>query len=105
MHPDKVLGPDGMNPCFFQHFWDLVGNDVTEACLFNLNNCFMLPSLNATSIILIMKIKKPEMMYEFKPIALCNVLYKIMAKVIANRLKSILLSSRIDKVHSFQAAR
>ena len=30
MHPDKALGPDEMNPCFFQQFWDLVGNEVTE---------------------------------------------------------------------------
>ena len=33
MHPDKSPGPDGMNPCFFQQFWDLVGKDVTDDVL------------------------------------------------------------------------
>ena len=41
MHPDKAPGPDGMNPCFFQHYWDVVSDDVTAACLFNLNNGVM----------------------------------------------------------------
>lgn len=34
MHPDKASGPDGLNPVFFQHFWDLVGNDVFKWCYF-----------------------------------------------------------------------
>ncbi|CAH9118021.1 unnamed protein product [Cuscuta europaea] len=37
MFPDKSTGPDGMNPCFFQHFWSIVGPDVVCFCsgLFN----------------------------------------------------------------------
>ena len=62
-------------------------------------------SLNATSIILILKTKKLEMMSEFKPIALCNVLYKIMAKAIANRLKSIPLSVISDRQSAFISGR
>ena len=101
MHSDKASGPNRMNPCFFQQFWDLVGNDITEACLFNLNNCFMPPSLNATSICLISKTKQPERMVDFRPITLCNVLYKIMAKTVANRLKSILPSIISDTQSAF----
>ena len=101
MHPDKSHGPDGMNPCFFQQFWDLVGKDVIDAVLFNLNNCLMPTGLNATSIVLIPKTKKPERMSEFRPIALCNVLYKVMAKVVANRLKLVLPSIISDTQSAF----
>ncbi|MCI33946.1 CNGC5-like protein, partial [Trifolium medium] len=31
MHPDKAPGPDGFNPAFYQHFWELYGNDIYEA--------------------------------------------------------------------------
>lgn len=38
MHPDKSLGPDGLNPRFYQAYWDIIGDQVTTACLQALNN-------------------------------------------------------------------
>lgn len=32
MHPDKVSGPDGLNPTFYQSFWKVLGKDVFECC-------------------------------------------------------------------------
>lgn len=46
--------------------------------------------LNNTNVVLILKKDNATLMKDFRPIALCNVLYKIMAKVLANRLKDIL---------------
>ena len=92
MHPDKAPGPDGMNPGFFQHYWDVVSDDVTATCLFNLNKGVMPSGLNSTSIVLVPKVNSPERMSDLRPISLCNVIYKIMAKAVANRLRIIIPS-------------
>lgn len=51
MHPDKSPGPDGMNPVFYQNFWNIIGNDVTQACL-NVLSSRVIPScLNDTVVV------------------------------------------------------
>ncbi|KAK2388712.1 hypothetical protein QL285_062362 [Trifolium repens] len=55
MHPDKAPGPDGFNPAFYQHFWELCGNDVYEAAKEWLERGYFPSSLNETNICLIPK--------------------------------------------------
>ena len=90
MAPFKAPGPDGMPPPFYQHYWHLIGDDVAKAVIFCLQNGHLPPELNQTYLTLIPKVKNLEKVYEFRPIAFCNVLYKLVSKVFANRLKKIL---------------
>lgn len=90
MKPDKSPGPDGLPPGFFQHYWDIIGEDVIDFCeRFRVSRCLPVGS-NSTQIVLIPKVNNPTTMNEFRPIALCNVLYKILAKALANRIKPLL---------------
>ncbi|KAL0403885.1 UNVERIFIED_CONTAM: putative mitochondrial protein [Sesamum radiatum] len=90
MAPFKSPGPDGMSPIFFQKFWHIVHREVTRCVLNLLNSFIMPPGMNSTHIVLIPKCKHPEYLTHFRPISLCNVVYKIASKTIANRLKGLL---------------
>ncbi|KAA3486675.1 reverse transcriptase [Gossypium australe] len=81
--PTKASGEDGLPALFYQKCWSIIGEEVTSFCLNLLNGA----SINKTNIVLILKISNPSNITQFRPISLCNVLYKLMAKVIANRLR------------------
>ena len=89
MEPLKAPGLDGLPPLFYQKFWNTIGDDVSTAILNCLKSSFIPPSINHTFITLIPKVKSPTVASEFCPIALCNVIYKLAAKVIAKDRKSV----------------
>jgi len=90
MGANKAPGPDGLTAGFFQFHWETLGPSVTGAVLNFLNGGSMPESVNSTTIVLIPKIKNPQEMKQFRPISLCNVIYKICSKVLTNRLRSCL---------------
>ena len=87
MAPLKVLGPDGIPPIFYQNYWQLIGNDVTQSILSFLNIATLPTYLNHTFMTLIPKVKSPELISEYRPISLYNVLCKIFSKVMEIDLK------------------
>jgi len=90
MHPLKSPGPDGFPAMFYQKNWNTVRKEVSKAVLYYLNNGHLDEGLNTTNIVLIPKVNFPSKITDYRPISLCNVLYKLIAKVLANRLMPIL---------------
>ncbi|KAL5538529.1 hypothetical protein UlMin_044691 [Ulmus minor] len=90
MAPTKSPGADGMSTIFYQKFWPIVGEEITSACLGFANGGLSLGSINKTIITLLPKIKNPNRITEFRPTSLCNVLYKIISKMLANRLRRVM---------------
>ena len=99
MHPEKAPGPDGMTALFYQKFWDIVKEELSLMVNQFLFEGTMAHGLNDTNICLIPQTDKPKEMTKFRPISLCNVSYKIISKVLCQRLKKV-LPQRISETQS-----
>ncbi|KAJ9564713.1 hypothetical protein OSB04_000679 [Centaurea solstitialis] len=87
---EKSPGPDDFNAKFFKKAWSIVGVEVSEAIKQFFDNGKLLSEVNATLIALVAKVSSPSSVVDFRPIVCCNVLYKCISKVIANRIKGYL---------------
>jgi hypothetical protein len=86
----KAPGPDGLHAIFFKRFWHIVGDELTNEVLDALNKRKIPEGWNSTNVVLIPKVENPEVITQYRPISLCNVVYKIISKMLANRHKKIL---------------
>jgi hypothetical protein len=86
----KAPGPDGFTTDFFHSCWPMLREEVWQLVEESRSSGKVLPALNATFLTLIPKEERVTNPKNFRPIALCNVIYKIISKVIALRLKPIL---------------
>lgn len=89
IHPDRSPSPDGLPALFYQYYWNTVKHDVINMVLSFLHRGYLLKSFNDTYITLIPKINAPTFK-DFRPIGLCNVVYKIISKILVNRLQPIM---------------
>lgn len=85
--PHNAPGPDGFSAIFYHQHWDMVKDDIMKEIRQFFNDDGFEPGLNHTNLCLIPKVYPPSGMSEFRPIALCNVIYKIISKILINRLK------------------
>jgi hypothetical protein len=88
--PLKAPGPDGFPARFFQRNWATLKEKVTAAVQEFFKTGVMPAGANITSIVLIPKVSNPKMLSEYRPISLCNVIYKVVSKCLVNRLRPLL---------------
>ncbi|XP_071714140.1 uncharacterized protein [Rutidosis leptorrhynchoides] len=84
---DKSPGPDGYSAAIFKHAWDIIGDEVVEAIKDFFSNGQFLKEINHTTISLLPKIQVPSKVNDFRPIYCCNVIYKIISRIITNRIR------------------
>ncbi|KAL5557491.1 hypothetical protein UlMin_039727 [Ulmus minor] len=86
----KAAGPDGFPSLFFKSYWEIVGEDVISSVRDFFITGTLHPYINSTNIVLVPKSKTPSNINHFQPIAVCNVIYKVISKLLAERLKPLL---------------
>jgi hypothetical protein len=87
--PIKAPVPDNFLARFFQRNWEVVKGDVIRAVKSFFNTSQMPPGVNETTIVLLPK-EEPELLKDFRPISLCNIIYKVVSKCLINRLRPLL---------------
>ena len=91
MAKGKALGIDGLTSNFFHLFWDLIKKEVWAIVEESRSKGGVLKSFNTTFLSLIPMGVGPNSPDKFRPTSLCNVIYKIISKVIENHIKPLLL--------------
>lgn len=87
MDRDKAPGPDGLNPGFFKDHWETIKTGALNFAKAFFEHEILDDEMNQTHICLIPKTESPTNPKDFRPISLCNVAYKLISKVLADRLK------------------
>ena len=90
MKANKAPGLDGLHAGFFQLFWPTMGESVIQEVKHIFTSRKILEYLNRTYIELIPKIQGPKTLGNYRPISLCNIVYKIVTKIIVGRLRPYL---------------
>ncbi|KAG7600499.1 Reverse transcriptase zinc-binding domain [Arabidopsis suecica] len=92
INADKAPGPDGFSASFFQSNWPTVGGKLVSEIQNFFNSGYLPQRINHTHVRLIPKITSPKLVSDYRPIALCSVYYKIIAKLLSKRLQPVLQS-------------
>jgi len=89
---DKSPGPDGYSSAFFKKSWSIVGPEFCDAVKEFFVSGRLLKQLNHSVIALIPKADHASSVGDFRPISCCNVIYKVISKIIAARLAPSLVA-------------
>lgn len=99
INSSKAPGPDGFSAKFYHSYWHIIGADVTRDIRQFFTTSVLHPRQNETHVRLIPKTTSARAVADYRPIALCNTHYKIIAKILTRRLKP-LLPTLISKTQS-----
>ena len=87
---DKSPGPDGYSALFFKRAWDIIGMQLCDAVKEFFSSGSLLKQINHTLIALVPKSSHANSVCDFRPISCCNVIYKVISKILALRLRPVL---------------
>lgn len=90
LNKDSAPGSDGFGAIFYQSFWSIVCNDVCKAVMEFFSKGWILPNFNSNTLILIPKTENANTVEQYRPIALANFKFKIITKILAERLAPIM---------------
>ncbi|GAU23976.1 hypothetical protein TSUD_327770 [Trifolium subterraneum] len=90
MNKEGAPGPDGFGVFFFQTYWEIIKQDVSNAVLEFFCTNWILPNFNSNTVVLIPKVQEADTIGQFRPIAMTNFKFKIISKILADRLALIL---------------
>jgi hypothetical protein len=90
LNKDSAPGPDGFGAFFFQHYWEIIKNDVISAVLEFFTTSWILPGFNSNIIALLPKFPEASSIDQYRPIAMANFKFKVISKIIADMLASLM---------------
>ena len=102
---EKSPGPDGLNFKFIKQFWQIMKLDVLRFIDEFHANGVIPRGANASFIALIPKVTDPQCLHDFRPISLIGYVYKIVAKLLANRMKRVMPFIIDERQSAFIAGR
>ena len=105
LNGNKAPGPDGFTVTFWQAYWDFVREEILELFKEFYDQRSFAKSLNTTLLVLIPKKGGVEDLGDFRPISFLGGLYKLLAKVPANRLKKVLRKVVFEDQNAFVKGR
>ncbi|GKB17462.1 RNA-directed DNA polymerase, eukaryota [Tanacetum coccineum] len=98
---NKSPGPDGYTFEFYRKFWYLVGSDFCKAIQWFFYHSNFLRGCNSSFVALIPKVPDAKLVSDFRPISLLGSMYKVITKILANRLSSVISDLVSDVQRSF----
>ena len=90
LNQDSAPSPDGFGAVFFQKYSEIIKHDVIKAVLQFFNSGWLLPNFNSNTLVLIPKTNNADSVDQYRPIAVANFKFKIISKILADRLASIM---------------
>lgn len=98
---DKAPGIDGFNSKFFKHSWSIIGDDVKKGIHEFFTHKRSYAAVNCTLVTLIPKTNTTSSVKDMRPISCCTTLYKMISKILTNRLSVVINTVIHDSQSAF----